>query len=449
MTPNTTYFADFIKGARVAANLTQDNLHDRGATYRQLQGRVENGEPTDLEHGMLAGYDRAYGWPRGYAQAVARVGAYATGAEVPPALLGYARADQPEPEGWPPNLTLASLCEPGRYSASAAIGFSAEHGHAVYLTYGVLTNLAFPDLAPVLNSRSGTVLLDTQVLDERSVSELDTTVHRDGARPRTFYRLAADEGPLAQSRFVVTPIALDTLTDITRLYEARQLAQALLEMFPAAGTTVERAAFTFLAVAAFGEDPFTTIRQLLNANGEYLKAHEFLNFWASFCERCDVSQELAANPDLDALHLLDGLSRAREAAKAIDIGGPPMSRAQRSARPDLPQTVRVLMLTDADEQRDNIIFYDSTLAPQTPVCFNIIAGGATLAIYRVRDGQRLTQLSSPLAIYRSIGVAPHADDLALVAQHRIDRVETLTNKFGPYAILCESGRATVVWMPGK
>lgn len=79
MTSNTPVFAEFIKSARSEASLTQDNLNERGAPYRQMQGKVENGELHELESSLLAQYDRAFGWPRGYAGAVAQAAAYGCG----------------------------------------------------------------------------------------------------------------------------------------------------------------------------------------------------------------------------------------------------------------------------------------------------------------------------------------------------------------------------------
>lgn len=253
---------------------------------------------------------------------------------------------------------------------------------------------------------------------------------------------------------MVTPIALDALTDITTLKEARDLAQALLELFPVVQTTVERAAFTFLVIAAFGEDPFTTIRRLQEggrfAFQDRADFHpdlaEFREFWVKFRERHDGSAELAA-PDHEALRLLDHLSRSREAAKSIEIGSP-RTEGQRFGRAELPQTVRTTTLLFGSEENENVIFYDSDVAPQVPVCLNSIAVAATLAIYRVREAPGLAWLSNPRLTYRSIGIAADADDLSLVARHRPDHVDTLTNTFGRYAVFCESGRAGVVWIPG-
>lgn len=437
MTPNTALFAEFIKGARTTANLTQDSLHDCGATYRQLQGRIENGDLIELEGGILAGYDTAYGWPRGYAGAVAQAGAYASGVEVPVKDLAERH-------------TLAALYEPGRHNAPAAIGFDPATARAVYTDYGIVTNISFRDLRPVIDSRSGTTLLDTQLLDDRVMSSI-VSDPLTSDRPRKFYRLSS-KGAFASHGHIAEPIALDALTDITTLEEASQLARALLELSTAVNTTVERAAFTFLAIAAFGEDLFTTIRRLQEvgrfaiASGLPPQLADFGEFWTSFCTRHDVSAELAT-PDLEALSLLDELSRAREGAKSIDIG-PPSTEGWRLGRSALPATVRTLTLALGEAEQDNFIFYDSEVAPQIPVCLNILAVGATLAIYRAGERRDLSRLSNPLAAYRSIGVAVGADDLSVVARHRPEHVNTLTNQFGRYAVFCESGRAGVVWIPG-
>ena len=66
------------------------------------------------------------------------------------------------------------------------------------------------------------------------------------------YRTAPGEGPLTNISHLAKPIAIDPLTDLTNMVEARRLSQALLAIYPDTDTTVEKAAFTFLAIAAFG-----------------------------------------------------------------------------------------------------------------------------------------------------------------------------------------------------
>lgn len=446
MIPNTPLFADFIKTARTSANLTQDNLHERGASYRQLQGRIENGDLIDLEEGGLAAYDRAYGWPYGYAAAVAQAAAYAAG-ELNPAGLDSSdendrRAHQlhgPVHEGRPVRKTLAALYEPDRYKAPLALGFDPATGATVYAGAAIMTNVGMRTLQAVVDGRSGATLLDTQVLDDNAVRAI-VSGPTARTRPRKFYRLTAAEGPLADYGGVAAPIALDPITDITNLSEARQLAKALLELRPSTPTTVERAAFTFLVVGAFGEDLFATVTRLQEERSGFT---EFYEFWADFRARCNVSAQLA-QPDFAALDLLGGLDTAREAAQAIETGSYRAEHPRRAPKPTSPATVRSVLLTDAEE--DSFIFYDSTVASETPICLNHCSGGATVAIHRVDDLLGLARVSNPSLTLRSIGIAA-ADDLTVVAHHRYEHLDTLTNLFDKYAVLCSARRASVVWIP--
>lgn len=365
--PNTALFGDFIKTARAEADLTQESLHDRGGAYRQMQGRIESGDPFELDGNVLIGYDRVYEWPRGYAAAVAQAAAYASGAE------------QPDPDLF--GRTLAALYEPGR--DFPALGFDPATGRAVYTDFALLTNVSFSDLLPVVDSRSGATLLDTQLLDGKMLNATfpsDTT----GDRRTTFYRLTRSRLPADPFASLssdgdgrpVTPIALDALTDLTTLDSARRLAGALLEL-QTARTTVERAAFTFVAVGAFGQDPFTTIRHLQGAGFSALRSgriypelNDFSTFWTSFCERHEASAD-QATPDLEALGLLDELNAARNSAKSIDVGTP-TSTEPRLGSGVLPATVRPPMLLSVDglKHEDLFVFYDSDDAPRIPLFFN-------------------------------------------------------------------------------
>lgn len=440
MVPNTSLFADFIKAARTNANLTQDNLHDRGATYRQMQGRIENTEPIELDKGVLAAYERAYNWPAGYAEAVARAAAYASGYVEPP--IGIEHLAQ---------KTLAGVYDPEyRGAAWPVIGFDPTTGSPVGSFIGIVTNISLNELLPVINSRKGATLLDTQLLDADTARRLCNSPVAD--RPRKLYRLAEDQGAFKDVAHLFTPIALDVLTDISGLGEARRLARVLLELF-GGDTTVERAAFTFAAIAGFGEDPFTTIRHLQTAGPmgvSSLSAHavapelkDFAEFWIEFCARYDVSAKLAV-PDLEALRLLDNLSDARERAKSSTFG-PPVAGARRYGQPVLPSTVRALpLITDTDN--DNVIVYDGDVAPQVPVCVKNLDAAAVLAIYQARPGGLLSRSDSYLNTC-SIGIDVGRDDLSLIALYRQDALSTLTNLFGRYAVFCDSRRASVVWIP--
>lgn len=442
MTSNTPVFAEFIKSARSEASLTQDNLNERGAPYRQMQGKVENGELHELESSLLAQYDRAFGWPRGYAGAVAQAAAYGCGD-----LAGSVLDEENPP-------TLAGLYEPGRFNSPPTLGFNPSTGHPVWPTRPILTNIDFQALRAIVDSRAGATLLDINAADEQSLRDV-ATGHVAQERHRVLYRTAPGEGTLSDISHLAQPIAIDPLTDLTNMGEARRLAQALLAIYPRTDTTVEKAAFTFLAIAAFGKDPFITMTALLSGGllgmptgGPLL--NEFTAFWDTFRSRDNIHADLV-NPDLNACRLLAGLSAARTSALSLEIGAFYQGH-QRTAKYSPPTTMRNAQIALAAQ--NILVLYDSRTAPETPVCLNNAAIGATLTVYRapalkLRKGERPTfsYLPDPLLMVRSIGIAPDVDDLTLVAHHQRDQLDTLTNRVGNYGVYCESGTATVVWIP--
>lgn len=438
MTPNTAPFAEFVKASRSTAGLTQDNLHERGGPYRQMQGKVENGELHELDTPLLMQYDRAYGWPRGYAAAVAEAAAYASG-DLPDGL-----PDENRPH-------LASLYKPDMRSfASPIIGFNAATGRPVGDDRPILTNISFDVLRAIVDSRAGTTLLDINVGDQHSLHEV---AHGDLAakRRRKLYRTTAPgEGPLAYSVGSCDPIAIDPLTDLDNMADARQLARGLLGMRSLSpAPTIEGAAVTFLAIAAFGKDPFDTITAI--ASGGPLLT-EFIAFWETFRDEHSLGAHVT-RPDRQACRLLDGVSQARVSALDLRIS-PPDEGRQRKPTYSPPTTMRSLVLTEPGQ--DRVVFYDSDTAPETPLCLNNSSIAAALTVYRVPTSE--VRYSSParmapdylpdgVLMRRSIGIATDVSDLTLVAHHRRDQLDTLTNLFGRYAVLCESGTAIVVWIP--
>ena len=437
MTPNTALFAEFVKAARGTANLTQDNLHEQGGPYRQMQGKVENGELHELDTTLLMQYDRAYGWPRGYAAAVAQAAAYASGE----------LADGLPDEGRP---HLASLYKPDMRSfASPVLGFNAATGRPVGADVPVLTNISFDVLRAIVDSRAGTTLLDINVGDQHSLHEV---AHGELAveRQRKLYRTTAPgEGALAYGVGSCDPIAVDPFTDLTGMADARRLARGLLGLTSSNHTTIERAAVTFLAIAAFGTDPFDTIAAI--ASGGPLLT-EFTAFWETFRDEHSLGAHLT-QPDREACRLLDGLGRARVSALDLKIG-PHVEGHKRKPTYSAPATMRSLVLTEPGQ--DCVVFYDSAVAPETPLCLNNSSIAAALTVYRAPTSE--VRYSSParmapaylpdhVLMQRSIGIAPDVSDLTLVAHHHRDQLDTLTNLFGRYAVFCESGTATVVWIP--
>lgn len=435
MIPSTTHFAGFIKAARSNFEVTQDGLHGRGAPYRQMQGKIENAELPELDEVALQQYDHAYGWPRGYAAAVAQCAAYWCGE-----LVSDALADHPD------RPTLAAQYEPECYCAPATLGFDPSTGDPVTVGRPLLTNIAFADLRGIVDSRSGPLLLDVNVTDERCARAVAAgELARE--RRRVLYRTAAGEGSLAEIGHLAEPIAIDPLTGLSTMKEARRLARILLSIYPATATTVERAAFTFMAIAAFGKDPFITITALLT--GAPVSA-DFAEFWRDFRDLDSVDADLA-QPDLQACGLIAGLRSARMATADIEIGMP--HGHPRTPRYTRPRTVRADELVSATN--DSVVFYDSLTAPETPVCVNSMGIGAAMTIYRFPSEYSHTSsrgvlcgpMPDPDLMVRSIGIASDVDDLSILARHEYDRLATLTNLFGRYAVYSNDGTASVVWLP--
>lgn len=417
-----------------------------------MQSRIEGGDPVELEDNVLASYDRAYRWPRDYAAAVATVGMFSEGVEPLAQNLidGELHPTDAGATGRSAPGLLSALRDPNRTSGPPTLGFDPTTGRAVYYGCGMLTNVPFHDLRGVMDSRSGATVLDTRLLNRQLARSI---VYDTDGSPRQvpLYRVGSDEDVLDEFAGYLTRIALDPLKDITTLKAARIFARALLEVSTTAvDTTVESVAFTFLAIAAFSGDTLTTVNRVLEWGGHpgpETHAAAFRDFWSEFRSRHHAGAKLAL-PSFAALRLLDGFSRAQESGKIIDIGSAPVEdEHNRLGRNVLPEVKRPEVLLAETTDTDTVIFYNGDVAPETPIAFNVAAPGWALAFYQVTQPPGLLGLSHSHLTYRSIGIASDTDDLSVIAHHRADRVDTLTNQVGRFAVFCDSGRASVVWLP--
>ncbi|MCV7076469.1 helix-turn-helix domain-containing protein [Mycobacterium szulgai] len=92
-TENTPAFARFLKDTREYFRFSQQSVADAGGPHRQLQAALEKGDEPEVSSAVLCMFDQAYGWPVGYTQAVAELGAYQQTFEQPQALAGDEHAE--------------------------------------------------------------------------------------------------------------------------------------------------------------------------------------------------------------------------------------------------------------------------------------------------------------------------------------------------------------------
>lgn len=88
MTTNTEWFARYLRVTREHFEYSQQAVATAGGPHRQLQAAIESGDEPDVSVNVMAMFDRAYGWPVGYTQALAELGQYASTNELSDALLG-------------------------------------------------------------------------------------------------------------------------------------------------------------------------------------------------------------------------------------------------------------------------------------------------------------------------------------------------------------------------
>ncbi|ORW12233.1 MULTISPECIES: hypothetical protein [Mycobacterium] len=462
MAQTSSWFAAFVRETRERSGRSQQEVHDAGGPYRQAQAAIESEQGDHIPDYFLPMFDHAYGWPRGYTQALAELGEYIENPELGDALRGDERdaavlADydgQPPPTVW---KTFGGLYEDPNQATGyspAYLGFDPTTGEPVCLEGPLLTNVPFEHLHPMILARHGTTTIDVNVVDANSMNTL--TSHYAGGyvpesaaqQPIKLYRTGTSDPAQAE------PIAIDSLSEITLLSEAKNLAAALRKIRPHVPTTTIRAAFTFLAIVAFGEDPILTMTELLRRGTDTAATEfntRFEQFWQEFYDPAKAGPELA-RPDHHACDLLAGVLAARDEVLTIDIGN---HKGQRHPRYDIPRTVRPDSILPPSAP-PAMLFYDSNIAPEMPVALSHQWITASLSFYaaELKPGGGVWPPLGPRIPYQSVGITS-ADDRDIVAQrdspqYKPDGLSTLTNYCGGQAIYCESrGTARRVWLPHR
>lgn len=476
MPRNTQWFATYLRETRERLGWTQQQVADQGGPYRQLQGTMEgNGEP-ELRSHILELIDRAYGWPTAYALGLAELGEYAHDSErsLPDCLNGGER-DQAALGPGPRSRvykTFSALYEepsPERNTYRLGfVGFDVNSGEPVHLDGPVLTNVAFNILWPMILARHGVSTIDTNVTTAETRDRL-SRVASDGrtagvAQKRLRIFSVGVEGPdLGES------IVFDPLKDITTLAEAKHLAANLLAVRPAVQTSAVRAGFTFLGIAASGEDPLLCLTELsrpFEGSGSIEFASRFNKFWRdSFYDPANAGPTLAS-PDRTACELLAGVLAARDRTMNVRLS---------DKKPGEQRTIqfeRVKVVTpeqmSCESQGPSLIFYDSKVIPELPVVQSAMQPTEALTFHCVNyTAPRLNKLVEGRFVlgqsdmsprfgkypYHRIGIATDADDRDIVAEHNPYDLCTLTNYVkgtdGGQAIFCQGGRARRIWIPQR
>ena len=468
----TAHLSRFLRDARTFHDLSQEKVHDRGGPYRQMQGWLENGDRDDVDATVLRSFDEAYQWPRGYTEALARIGEGELGRQ--PRQINTALAASDEDALYTRHhddttrslKTLAALYDPTDEWHPLTIGYDPVTEAPLGPEGPTLTNIDFNDLLPIVHGWSRNTIIDTNISTDTAAARLTNNgITALKARSTQAYRTGPEPDNRAQ------PIAIDALSDLCDMNSARRLAAALMNVYPNVGTTIERAAFTFMVIAAFGGDPLVTITHLkaglpppTTPAADGTPTH-FEDFWQDFYDPLHDGPELA-QPDLAACDLLAGILNARDSLIRFTIGNYYGLPRRRRPSNEPVTTIRGETLLPRHGNPQNpgpgnaIIFYDSRTAPEIPLCLDSLAPGHSLTFYEAlaldesdQPGRRRPHHPPPSidipAVHHSIGVASSAADLKILA-HGSHELGTLTNydRETGVAIYCPNRRrAELLWIP--
>lgn len=454
---NTKYFGTHVQTARQHRQLDVVAVDTAAAVDPDVQHQIENGENIELNEDWLRGYDSAFGWPHGYAAAVAEMGQYRLNPVNDEALRGRERdadasqmvmRDAPE-QVW---KTFAGLYDHNK-STTPHIGFDARTGEPVVMEGPTLTNIDLRGLGAMMLSRHGNTTVDVNLLDHTSQQNIELGYNHQN------YRGAAQNGFEAYATGVtmryndVTNIGVDPLVGLRFFDSAKSLAASLLDVRPDTPTTVMRAALTFFAAATYDDQPLTTLIQLkraqtpdaLSAAGaERVKGFQAL--WDEKFRSLDMGWD-AAQPDPAAVELLAGIVASRDAMVdvAMVIRAPDTHAVEFRGPEDL------LML---GQTRASVLFYDSDVAPELPIALHHYAPGSGLIFYRTTVDRTRLGAQRPLMygadlIYPvfTVGVNTDADDHTIVEKFAPYALSTLTNYYRGQAIYCTGAGAQRIWIP--
>lgn len=442
MPKNNDRFARTVSEARERKNLSQDAIHAAGGPYRQRQAAIEKNEPGELTDSELAGYDRAHNWPAGYAKALAEIGEYECSGE--PAAQTRRLSDLYGDDT--PHVTT--------------LGFEVGTDKPARVCGPVITNLPFHRLRGTIAARSGIAIIDTQiaspelVIDTRAQHYYPTVPRKHGGRdaqPNYCIGTKADSS-------VATAVAIDPISGLSSLTVAKRFAEALLRVRPYVRTTPTKAGLTFLALAAFDNDPeqeksalltLSNLRKIPITADVTSRNAQFHAFYQQFIEPLNAGPDLAA-PDPAAYDLLEGLVTARDNMFDIALDW------QKSATYEQPNIITTETILD---QQEGIVFYDSSQAPELPVALTFAWRPVTFTFYKLGDdpaaragfrrpGSTLWPIFDMEDVDSSIGFTT-ADNSTIFA-HDTTKISTLTTYVGGQAILSEPSRnARRIWIPDE
>ncbi|MCC9184377.1 helix-turn-helix domain-containing protein [Mycolicibacterium mageritense] len=452
MVQNSPWFAAYMRETREKLGWTQQQVHDAGGAYRQLQASVENGDADTVRDDVLHGYERAYGWPHGYATALAELGAHAHDPQPSDALAAGER-DAAAAQGYigreDPNIRWKTFT--GLYDRDGGpfpyLGFDADTGDPVDLAGPALSTVTLNVLHPMILARHGHITIDVNVLDRETAGSLvseyagGTAYGGAAAQKIALYRTGTHQPIDAE------PIGIDPLAELTSLRAARALAAALLSVRPEIPTTELRAGFTYAAITAFGGDRLCTLTELRTGHHRPASDGTFLDFWTAMY-RPEHAGWALAQPDRAAADLLGGVIDARDRLLDFDVD----ARADRSVVPSYTSVRTVPPREFLDFPDDSsFLFYDSHVSPELPAALYSNWKHAGLLFYEVTvetspNPSHPPAVPGPATPTFSIGITA-ADDRDVVRRHRYNGFGTITNLCGRQAIYCEGGRARRIWIP--
>lgn len=454
---NSAHFALQIQAARESQQLTPADVYEAAKVPLEIQAQIEKGAHTALAGEWLQGYDRIFGWPQGYAAALAEMNTHQLG-PVSDALRGGVldeRASQEIMQDAPADVwkTFAGLADDAK--PYPVIGFNAATGDPVLLEGPILTNVGLKELGAMTLARSGHTTVDMNLTCHGSDAVNIATGYR-GQK----YRGAAENGvdvyatgvDVRFGKSAVTNIGVDPLIGLRSFAAAKALAAALLELRAGVRTTVMRAALTFFAAAKFDDEPLNTLIQLKRAQtpGSLSPAgrkrfQEFTAYWDEHFLTLDLGWD-AAQPDPAAAELLAGVVASRDMLVDVD------------AKFDKDGTAAVSVvgpeqMLERYGQRPSVLFYDSAVAPELPLALHHYSPAIGLVFHSATlDRPRLGVLephmfgTDPLFVSHSVGITD-SEDHAILSRYQGSALGTLTNYHHGQAIYCNSMGAQRIWIP--
>lgn len=433
------HIGEYLQHLRQKRELSQVDLAELGAPYRQAQAAIEGGDLSSIER-YARGYDQAYRWPLGMTECLHQHIEARNTKQRHTASYEAQYVELVNVAGEPPRIaTLGFVDEEG-----------PDFGRAVTLEpeQTLLTNATPVSVTGVARSRAGITFVDT-TLDAITTPDGDTGYLRylysdltrsDAVPDRSAvrYQVGADRDRNSYGE----RITVDPIKALTGTAGARALAAGLIAAakYAASPGKVEAIAHTLLGIAAYGGG-MRTVTDL--ARGDIKGYASFLDYWRSTFYDADYAGPALASPDRTVASLLSGLlaARDRDTTSHIDDTRRPATRLLHEG----PTLVDV----DTWNLGDHIVItYDAALAPEIPVA--VTKGFRTGALLYYAADSWDTAASHAVAQYLGSGIGiTTADDETVVAA-RDDKTATLTHWIGPTAIYSPTyGLPRRVYLPSR